>query len=53
MVELVVQIAFERDCRGEVALANAAVRDLVADWPAREDLERVEVEVDRMRRRSG
>jgi hypothetical protein len=48
VVELVVRVTLERDRRGEVALADASVRDLVADRPAGQDLERVEVEVDRV-----
>ena len=49
MLELVVRVALERDGGGEIALADPALRDLVADRLARQDLERVEMEVDRVR----
>src|SRR5215831_21313247 len=41
VVELVLRVALERDGRGKVAFADAAVRDVVVDWPPRQDLERV------------
>src|SRR6185437_14518232 len=49
MLELVVSVALESDGGGEIALADRALRDLVADRSARQDLERVEMEVDRVR----
>src|SRR4029077_12473650 len=47
--EVVVRVALERDLRCEVAVLDAAFGDLVPDRAAREDLERVEVEMDRVR----
>ena len=46
VAELVVGVAFERDCGGDGEVFDAVVGDLVADGAPGEDLERVEVDVD-------
>jgi hypothetical protein len=45
----VVRVAFERDCGGDGAVFDAVFGDLVADGASREDLERVEVDVNGVR----
>src|SRR5262249_33503137 len=49
VVELVIGVAFEGDGSGELAVADAVRGDGGADRASREDLERVEVQVDRVR----
>ena len=46
VVEFVVRVAFERDGGGEGEVFDAVAGNLVADGPAGQDLERVEVDVD-------
>src|SRR5207237_4092771 len=48
VVELVVRVALDRDGRGEVSVADAAVGYLVPNRAARQDLERIEMDVDRV-----
>jgi len=45
----VVRLASERDCGGDGAVFDAVLGDLVADGASREDLERVEVDVNGVR----
>ncbi len=45
----VVRLASERDCGGDGAVFDAVFGDLVADGASREDLERVEVDVNGVR----
>ena len=45
VVELVVRVAFERDGGGDGEVFDAVAGDLVADGAPRQDLERVEVDV--------
>jgi hypothetical protein len=47
VVELVAGVALESDRRGEVAFTDSGVGNVVADRVSGEDLERVEVEVER------
>jgi hypothetical protein len=49
VIELVVRVAFERGCGGDGEVFDAVFGDLVADGASREDLERVEVDVDGVR----
>ena len=49
VVELIVGVTFERDCGGDGKVFDAVFGDLVTDGPAREDLERVEVDMDGVR----
>jgi hypothetical protein len=48
VVEVVLGGALERDGGSEIAVPDAIFRDLVPDRVSRENLERVEVEVDRV-----
>lgn len=48
VAEFVAGVAFERDCGGDGELFDAVFGDLVADGAPGEDLERVEVDVDRV-----
>src|SRR6266487_2999787 len=49
VVEFVVRVAFERDCGGDGEVFDAVFGDLVADGAPGEDLERVAVDVNRVR----